>query len=234
MKKTDYDAGWAVSRSISLNAHVQEEHALVQFSEVFFGGGRPRRRLARLLVLLPRRLLALGGAVECALAPCARFRAEGVADVALASRFLQHVLHLVQLSLVVLHVLDEGASGVVGAKDLLVDVLFGEVLSEEGGEGGGGDVLGGEAEDVLHFLSSIISLSKIKESFALRPVIAGSLKGKWVPMDHSKSKKHEGLGVCLAIASNLIEKFRIVDFEHFTHQLVIALIEELVTVCVRS
>ena len=53
-------------------------------------------------------------------------------------------------------------------------------------------------------------------------------------MDHSKSKKHEGVAVYLAIASNLIEKIRIVVFEHFTHQLVIVLIDELVTVCIRS
>ena len=59
-------------------------------------------------------------------------------------------------------------------------------------------------------------------------------KGKWVPMDHSKSKKHEGVAVFLAIASNLLKKIRIVEFEHFTHQLVIVLIEELVTVCIRS
>jgi len=43
-------------------------------------------------------------------------------------------------------VLDKCASGVVGAEDFLVDELFGEVLSEEGGEGGGGDVGGGEAK----------------------------------------------------------------------------------------
>ena len=53
-------------------------------------------------------------------------------------------------------------------------------------------------------------------------------------MDHSKSKKHEGVAVYLAIASNLSKKFRIVVFEHFTHQLVIVLIDELVTVCIRS
>jgi len=84
-----------------------------------------------------------------------RFRCGGLADLALAGRFLQHVLNLVQFSLVVLHVLDEGASGVVGAEDLLVDKLFGEVLSEEGGEGGGGDVDGGEAEDVSDFSARI-------------------------------------------------------------------------------
>ena len=50
------------------------------------GGGRGGRSLARLLVLLPRRLLALGRAVERVLAPWARFGAQGVADVALASR----------------------------------------------------------------------------------------------------------------------------------------------------
>jgi len=48
-------------------------------------------------------------------------------------------------------VLDERASGVLGAEQLLVDELLGVVLSEEGGEGGGGDVFGGEAEDVLDF-----------------------------------------------------------------------------------
>jgi len=53
-------------------------------------------------------------------------------------------------------------------------------------------------------------------------------------MDHSKSKEHEGLGVCLAMASNLSKKIRIVEFEHFTHQLVIVLVDELVAVCIRS
>ena len=97
---------------------------------------------------LPRRFLALGGAEVAGFAPCARFCSFGAADVALASRSLQHVLHLDQLGLVVLHVLDECASGVVGAKDLLVDKLLGEVLSEEGGVGDGGDVGGGEPEDL--------------------------------------------------------------------------------------
>jgi len=53
---------------------------------------------------------------------------------------------------VVLHVLDELADGVVGAEDSLVDELLGEVLSEERGEGGGGDFGGGEAENVFGFL----------------------------------------------------------------------------------
>jgi len=91
----------------------------------------PRRRFARLLVLLPRRLLALGGAEVAGFAPCASFRCGGLTDVALVGRLLQHVLHLNQLSLVVLHVLDERASVVIDAEDLLVDKLFGEVLSEE-------------------------------------------------------------------------------------------------------
>jgi len=69
----------------------------------------------RLLVLLPRRLLALGGSVERVLAPCAWFRAKGAADVALASR-LENGLHLGQFSLVVLQELDELADGVVGAR----------------------------------------------------------------------------------------------------------------------
>jgi hypothetical protein len=59
-------------------------------------------------------------------------------------------------------------------------------------------------------------------------------EGKWVPMDHSKSKKHEGVAVCLAIAGNTSKKLRIPVFEHFTHQLVIMLIDELVAVCIRS
>ena len=94
-----------------------------------------RRQLAHLLVLLPRRLLALGGAEVAGFAPCASFRCGGLTDVALVGRLLQHVLHLDQLSLVVLHVLDERASVVVDAEDLLVDKLLGEVLSEEGGGG---------------------------------------------------------------------------------------------------
>ena len=61
-----------------------------------------------------------------------------------------------------------------------------------------------------------------------------SLKRKWVPMDHSKSKKHEGVAVYLALSSNTSKKFRIVDFEHFTHQLVIVHVDPLVTVCIRS
>jgi len=189
-----------------------------------------RRRLARLLVLLPRRLLALGRAVERVLAPCARFRAEGAADVALASR-LEDRLHLGQFSLVVLQVLDEGASGVVGAIDLVV--LGGEGVEEEGGEGGGGDVLGGEAEDVSDLSARIVlGVLSILDGCAAMDVFSG--EGKGVSMDHSKSKKHEGVAVCLAIAGNISKKFRIEVFEHFTHQLVIMLIDELVAVCIRS
>jgi len=175
--------------------------------------------------------LAGGGAVERVLAPGARFGGEGAADVALSGR-LEDGLHLNQLGLVVLHVLDEPADGVVGTEDLVV--FGGEGLEEEGGEGGGGDVLGGEAEDVYDLITRIVSLSKLKDSFSLRPVAAGGLEGKWVPMDHSKSKKHEGVAVYLTIASNLSKKIRIVIFEHFTHQLVIVLIDPLVAVCKRS
>ena len=53
-------------------------------------------------------------------------------------------------------------------------------------------------------------------------------------MDHSNSKKHEGVAVFLAMLSNMEKKIRIVVFEHFTHQLVIVLIDELVAVCPRS
>ena len=130
-------------------------------AEFGLSGGRGGRGLARLLVLLPRKLLALGGAVERALAPCARFGAEGAADVALASR-LQHGLHLGQFSLVVLQELDELAYGVVGAVDLVV--LSGEEVEEEGGEGGAGDERGGEAEDVSDLTARIELglLSKLK------------------------------------------------------------------------
>jgi len=129
-------------------------------------------------------------------------------------------------------VLDERASGVIDAEDLLVDELLGEVLSEEGGEGGGGDVLGGEAEDVSDFAARIVLglLSCLK-----RRVMCLCLEeGKWVPMDHSKSKKHEGVAVYLALHGNMSKKIRIVVFEHFTYQLVIVLVDELVTVCIRS
>jgi len=125
----------------------------VEGSELGHGGGRGGRGFTRhLVLLLPRRLLALGGAVERVLAPCARFGGEGAADVALASRF-QHALNFDQLSLVVLHVLDELASGVVGAVDLVV--FGGEGSEEECGEGGGGDVLGGEPEDFSDLFARI-------------------------------------------------------------------------------
>jgi len=130
-------------------------------------------------------------------------------------------------------VLDERASGVVGAEELLIDELFGEVLSEEGGEGDGGDVLGGEAEDVYDLLASIAA-GELSNPEGIEAMGVGTSKGKWVPMDHSKSKKHERVAVYLAEASNLSKKNRIVVFEHFTHQLVIVLVDELVTVCIRS
>ena len=126
---------------------------------------------------------------------------------------------------------EELADGVVGAVDIVV--LGGEGSEEEGGEGGGGDVQGGETEDLYNLLARIklIILSKLEWCVA---IFICSYEEKWVSMDHSKSKKHEGVAVYLAIASNTSKKFRIVEFEHFTHQLVIVLIEELVTVCIRS
>jgi len=143
--------------------------------------------------------LAGGGAVEGVSAPGAGFGGEGAADVALESR-LEDGLNFDQLSLVVLHVLDELADGVVGAVDLVV--FGGEVLEKEGEERGGGDVLGGEPEDVSDLFARIVlgRLGKLEHCVAL---VVFSGEGKWVPMDHSKSKKHEGLAVCLAIASNL-------------------------------
>jgi len=199
----------------------------VEGAQVGLGGWRSGRGLARLLVLLPRRFLARGGAVERVLTPCARFGGEGAADLALEG-WLQNVLHLDQLSLVVLHVFDELADGVVGAVDLVV--FGGEVVEEEGGKGGGRDVLGGEPEDVSDLIARIeLGVLSILDGCAAMDVFSG--EGKWVPMDHSKSKKHEGVAVYLAIASNHSKKTIIVVFEHFTHQLVIVLIDELVTVC---
>jgi len=202
----------------------------VEGAELGLGGGRGGWGFARLLVLLPRRLLAGGGAVEGVSAPGARFGAQGVADVALASR-LEDGLNFDQLSLVVLHVFDELADGVVGAVDLVV--LGGEGLEEEGGEGGGGDVGGGEAEDVSDFFARI-ELGWISKLEGRVTLDIASSKGKWVPMDHSKSKKHEGLAVYHAEASKLSKKLRIHVFEHITHQLVIVLVDPLVTVCIRS
>jgi len=46
------------------------------------------------------------------------------------------------------------------------------VLSEEGGEGGAGDVLGGEPEDVSDLSARILVLSKIRERGSLRPALA--------------------------------------------------------------
>jgi len=129
-------------------------------------------------------------------------------------------------------VLDELADGVVGAVDLVV--LGREVLEEEGGERGGGDVLGGEAEDLYDLSASLVVVGMVKQTSACGPMSWNITERRGVPMDHSKSKKHEGLAVCLAMASNTLKKIRIVVFEHFTHQLVIVLVDELVTVCIRS
>ena len=90
---------------------------------------------------------------------------------------------------------------------------------------------GGEAEDVLDILDRFPVHGSLPSRVALR---VNANKGKWVSMDHSKSKKHEGVAVYLAVAGNMSKKFRINVFEHFTHQLGIMLIDELVTVCIRS
>ena len=100
----------------------------------------------------------------------------GVADETLSSR-PQQVVGLNQLSLVVLHVLDELADGVVGAVDL---VVFGwEGLEEEGGKGGAGDVGGGEAEDLSDLFARIVlgRLGKLEHRVAL---VVFSGEGKWV------------------------------------------------------
>ena len=87
-------------------------------AEVHLGGGwRGCWGFARLLVLLPGNFLAGGEAEVAGFAPCASFYRSGVANVAPECRWNQHGLNLDQLGLVVLHVLDERASGVVGAED---------------------------------------------------------------------------------------------------------------------
>jgi len=126
---------------------------------------------------------------------------------------------------------EELANGVVSAVDFVV--LGGKGLEEKAGEGGGGDLGGGEAEDVSD-LTARIELRELCPLEGRVAIFICSCNGKWESMDHSKGKKQEGVAVYLAIASNLSKKFRIVVFEHFTHQLVIVLIDELVTVCMRK
>ena len=55
-----HNAGGSIPGPRPLYAHIQEGNALVECAELGLGRRRTRRRLARLLVLLPRRLLALG------------------------------------------------------------------------------------------------------------------------------------------------------------------------------
>jgi len=64
------------------------------------------------------------------------------------------------------------------------------------------------------FWISLHAFGKFEHRVAL---VVFSGEGKWVPMDHSKSKKHEGVAVYLAVAGNMSKKLRIEVFEHFTH-----------------
>ena len=59
-QEPQHNAGWSIPSPRPLYAHIQEGNALVEREELGLGGWRGGRRLARLLVLLPRRLLALG------------------------------------------------------------------------------------------------------------------------------------------------------------------------------
>ena len=87
------------------------------------------------------------------------------------------------------------------------------MLSEEGGEGGGGDLLGGEAEDVSDLFARIVlGVLSILDGCVAMDVFRG--EGKWESMDHSKSKKHEGVVVYLAVAGKLSKKIIIELFEH--------------------
>ena len=67
---------------------------------------------------------------------------------------------------------------------------------------------GGEAENLSDF-SARIALGVLSQLKRVEALGLGSFKGKWVPMDHSKSKKHEGLAVVLTMASNTLKKIRI-------------------------
>ena len=77
---------------------------------------------------------------------------------------------------------------------------------EESGEGGGGENPGGEVEDVYDLSARIEVgiLCPLEGCFRVFWVLYG--EGLWVPMDHSKSKEHEGVAVYLAIASNIYKK----------------------------
>ena len=176
-QEVQHNASWSIPSPGTLYAHIQESNALVKAAELGLSSGRGGRCLARLLVLLPSCFLALGGAEVAGFAPCARFRRVGLADVALAGR-LQQGLNFDQLSLVVLHVLDELADGVVGAVDLVV--FGGEGLEEEGGEGGAGDVIGGEAEDLsdLNARIELGILCPLEGCLCVNCVFI--CKGKWV------------------------------------------------------
>jgi len=72
-------------------------------------------------------------------------------------------------------VLDERADVVVGAVDLVV--LGGEGVEEEGGEWGGGDVVGGEAEDVSDLFARIElgMLSNLEEASNMSLSLGGKV-----------------------------------------------------------
>jgi len=59
-----HHTGWSIASPRPLYAHIQEGNALVKAAQLGLSRRRTRRGLARLLVLLPRRFLTLGGAVE--------------------------------------------------------------------------------------------------------------------------------------------------------------------------
>jgi len=110
-------------------------------------------------------------------------RAHGLAGVELQTSHLRVGLRTASIStsfsLVVLPVLDELTDGVVWAVDLVM--LGGEGLEEEGGEGGGGDVLGGEPEDVsdLFVRIELGLLSHLKRRVVLSNSSSRSLMNLW-------------------------------------------------------
>ena len=91
-------------------------------SELGLSGGWPRWRLARLLVLLPRRLHAREGTVERVLAPGARFRTEGAADIALASRLQE--LRTLHKGIALLNMCIQRSGAGDGPTSVVVDFLL--------------------------------------------------------------------------------------------------------------
>jgi len=103
--------------------HMKYDKAeLVEIEAVGLSGGWARWLLARLLVLLPRRLHAGEGTVERVLAPGARFRTEGAADIALASRLQE--LRTLHKGIALLNMCIQRSGAGDGPTSVVVDFLL--------------------------------------------------------------------------------------------------------------